>query len=250
MDKLNDSQTQASSALLRLSASRARLRQALLPPEDDSPGVFDHEAWLPRRLRAVWRALRRKLHGAPLAGMTMSALESWWQRQPWREPTVLVADELRHAALPLVRRHPITSVLVAAGIGAALAAFPPWRWHFLRRRVKALPGWAGRSLLAQLMQPSVQAMIAGLVMAGLGRASARAGQDEAAAPAPRAAPADEGGTAAASAAAPQATSAPPQPTPAPPPREATQPDALDPALSASSDTRTRPAPIRAADHAT
>ncbi|NRF68144.1 hypothetical protein HLB44_14215 [Aquincola sp. S2] len=241
-----------SSALVRLAASRARLATALLPPHDDSPGLLDHDAWLPRRLRALWRSLRRKLRMAPLAGMALGGVESWWHDLPWREPTVAVAEELRAAALPLVRRHPIATVAIAAGMGAALVALAPWRWAFLRRRARALPRWAGRSLMAQLSRPSTQAMIAGFLMTMVSRVNDRERAPAAAPvtpPAPVPAP------------APQTTAAAPMPPPAPPPRPVAAMPAVsietEPELeltvddvSASSDSQTRPAPIRALDRAT
>ncbi len=161
-----------SAALARLAASREQLKHELLPrpQEDAAPGA------LPLKLRSLWRWARRRLAAAPVLDVALQAAQQRWQAHPWRATGELVAEELHAHAAPLIRRHPLAATLAAAGVGAALMIWKPWRWGPVRRQLQPLPRHAGRWLLRQLMQPSVQAMLAGLVVsAGLGRAAQQAG---------------------------------------------------------------------------
>lgn len=165
------SSDRVNAALARLAASREQLKYELLPPthEEHAPGP------LPRRVQALWRWLRRRLAGSPVLDMAVQTAQHWWQAHPWRATSELVAQELRASAVPVIRRHPLAAMLAAAGLGAALMIWKPWRWGLVRRQLRPLPRHAGRWLLRQLMQPSVQAMLAGLlVSAGLGRAAQQA----------------------------------------------------------------------------
>ena len=163
-------------ALARLAASREQLRHELLPPPDDR-----HHGGaagpLPRRLQALWRWARQRFAGSPVLGLAMQAVQGWWQAHPWRGAGELVAQELHAGIAPLIRRHPLAAMLAAAGLGAALMIGKPWRWGLVRRGLRPLPRHAGRWLLRQLAQPSVQAMLAGLIVsAGLGRAAQQAAE--------------------------------------------------------------------------
>lgn len=163
-------------ALARLAASREHLRHELLPPPRDAHGTGADGASLPRRAQALWRWARRQFAGSPVLGMAMQAAQGWWHAHPWRSTGELVVQELHANAAPLIRRHPLGAILAAAGLGAALVIWKPWRWGPVRRQLQPLPRHAGRWLLRQLMQPSVQAMLAGLlVSAGIGRAAQQAG---------------------------------------------------------------------------
>jgi hypothetical protein len=162
-------------ALARLAASRQHLKHELLPPPDDARHGAGAGGPLPRPLQALWRWARRRFAGSPVLGMAAQAAQGWWHAHPWRSTSELVVQELHANAAPLIRRHPLATTLAAAGLGAALMIWKPWRWGMVRRQLRPLPRHAGRWLLRQLMQPSVQAMLAGLlVSAGLGRAAQQA----------------------------------------------------------------------------
>lgn len=165
------SNDRVNAALARLAASREQLKHELLPAPDEhhAPGP------LPRRMQALWRWVRRRVAGMPVLDVAMQAAQHWWQAHPWRGAGELVVQELHANAAPVIRRHPLAATLAAAGLGAALMIWKPWRWGLVRRQLQPLPRHAGRWLLRQLMQPSVQAMLAGLlVSAGLGRAAQQA----------------------------------------------------------------------------
>jgi hypothetical protein len=161
-------------ALARLAASREHLKHELLPPPDNTRHGGGGMP-LPRPLQALWRWARRHFAGSPVMGMAAQAAQGWWRSHPWRSTSELVVQELHASATPLIRRHPLAATLGAAGLGAALMIWKPWRWGPVRRQLQPLPRHAGRWLLRQLAQPSVQAMLAGLlVSAGLGRAAHQA----------------------------------------------------------------------------
>lgn len=166
------SNDRVNAALARLAASREQLKHQLLPApreHDESPGP------LPRRLQALWRWVRRRFAASPVLDVAMQTAQHWWHAHPWRGASELVAQELHANAAPIIRRHPLAAMLAAAGIGAALMIWKPWRWGPVRRQLQPLPRHAGRWLLRQLAQPSVQAMLAGLlVSAGIGRAAQHA----------------------------------------------------------------------------
>lgn len=167
------SNERVNAALARLAASREQLKHELLPAphEEHAPGP------LPRRVQALWRWLRRRFAGSPVLDMAVQTAQHWWRAHPWRSTGELVVQELHATAAPLIRRHPLAATLAAAGLGAALMIWKPWRWGLVRRQLQPLPRHAGRWLLRQLAQPSVQAMLAGLlVSAGLGRAAHQASE--------------------------------------------------------------------------
>jgi len=164
-------------ALARLAASREQLRHELLPLPDESAHGAGRGGPLPRRLQALWRWARQRFGASPVLGLAMQAAQGWWHAHPWRSTSELVVQELRAGVAPVIRHHPLAATLAAAGIGAALMIWKPWRWGLVRRQLRPLPRHAGRWLLRQLAQPSVQAMLAGLIVsAGLGRAAQQAGE--------------------------------------------------------------------------
>ena len=182
-------------ALTRLQASRAQLRAAMLPApagQHESAGFT-----LPRRWRAIWRAWTRSGPLALVAGSTMSAMQSWWRRQPWYATTELAGRAVLAETTPLIRRHPVWAVALGVGVGAALVAARPWRWQAVNRHVRPLGqhlvGWA----LRQLSQVPVQMALAALLAQFVGQ-RARDGA---------------------------AAAEPPTPTPAPMPSAAPAPDA-------------------------
>ena len=153
------------SAQARLAASRARLRLALLPPDPDAtPGHDKRTGRKPHRLRAMWRAWRRSMHGWPLVDLALDTAQTWWQRQPLRPVGELLAAELRASALPLVRKHPLLTVAAAGTLGVLVVTGRPWRWPLVARQMHRAPHRLGHWLTRQLGSASVQASLIGMLM--------------------------------------------------------------------------------------
>ena len=150
-------------ALQRLAATRARLRQGLIPSYASDAPATGQPFTIPRRLRALWRSLRRGLRGSPVAAVAMTALQDWWQGHPWRATGELVAEELHASLTPVVRRHPIATVLVSGAIGLAVMTAKPWRWPYVKRQLQPMPGRLTRWLFHQLGQAPGQALLSGLL---------------------------------------------------------------------------------------
>lgn len=148
-------------ALARIERSRARLRLEMIPPPPAGPPMGSP---LPRRLRALWRHLRRRASGWPITGFAMAALGEWWHRQPWRPAGEMLVDEIQASALPWVRRHPVATVAAAAALGAAVVASRPWRWPGVAQRVRPVPRQLSRWLLRQFSQAPVQATLLNMLM--------------------------------------------------------------------------------------
>lgn len=152
-------------ALARLNASRRRLRRELLPPEPDHlPREDGGGPPLPRRMRAMFRHWKYKFRHSALGGMALTAFQTWWHDHPLRVPGEALSSELRGAVVPLVRRHPVATVLLASAAGAALVAWKPWRWPVVARHVQPLPRSFGRWAMAQLSSPAVQSILATWLM--------------------------------------------------------------------------------------
>lgn len=139
-------------AMDRLSVSRSRLRQALLPTSQR-----DEEGPLPRdrprrtlfkRLQAGWRRWRR--NGTPLTALSM-ALRLWGGRSAW--PGSSEAQQPSFGSF--VRQHPWISIAAASTAGAGFVLARPWRWNLVRgvafsARLQAtdlLVGWLVRAPL-------------------------------------------------------------------------------------------------------
>jgi hypothetical protein len=156
-------------ALARLAASRQRLQAAWLP-KPAAPGGGRG----PRRLTAIWRHWRRQLAGNAVVGLAFEAVADWWQANPWRAAGEAVAEELHQSLTPIVRRHPLASVVLVAAAAGAVAAARPWRWPLVAQQLKPLPGRAARWLLRQLSRAPLQSLIVGAVLAGGGAAAVSA----------------------------------------------------------------------------
>ena len=167
-------------ALMRIEASRARLRSAMLPPTETSASDAGPGFSLPRRWRAMWRSFMRRGPLAAVASTATSALGSWWRSQPWHSTGEWAGRALLAEVQPLVRRHPLMAVAVGASLGAALAWARPWRWRALHRQVRPAGGQLLRWTIAQLSQVPVQMALAALLAQFVGdRARAQTGTREA-----------------------------------------------------------------------
>lgn len=165
-------------ALASLAASRQHLRLALLPPGDvdgsalDAQGQPQAGAW-PRSLAGWWRRGRRALRTWPVADLAAGLLQDWWQRHPWRSTGEQLAETARHALLPVVRRHPLSALLGAVALGAALVVARAWCWPAVRAIRPAATRNGRRWLIAQLTNPAVQTALLSTVMLLVKQLSAR-----------------------------------------------------------------------------
>ena len=109
----------------RLTASRARLRDAMMsishpPPRSSSSGsgFLNH---LPEELLAGARKL-------PGAALVIDAVRAWWRQHPLRPAGAMAEEAARNIVVPMVQRNPIAFVGSALVIGALMVASRPWRW--------------------------------------------------------------------------------------------------------------------------
>ena len=203
--------TPLEAALASLAASRQRLRLALIPPDDVDGGPLDARgrpqpgAW-PRSLAGWWRRGRRALQAWPVADLAAGLLQDWWQHHPWRSTGEHLAETARHAVLPLVRRHPLSALLGAVALGAALVAGRAWCWPAVRAIRPAAARSGRRWLVAQLANPAMLTALLSTLMLVIKELSAQRTT-----PAPTAA-------ASASSSSPSSSPSPsPAPKPSPPP---------------------------------
>ncbi|HSV69391.1 MAG TPA: hypothetical protein VLI72_04715 [Methylibium sp.] len=121
----------------RLALSRDRIRQALA---DAAPGE--------RAAGADAASWRDELRSVPGAELLLEVLDQWWSQHPLRAAGLAALALLRSAIEPLVRRHPLQSLLGALLIGGLLVWLRPWRWVL------------GTTLLAGLLQRMVAGAMA------------------------------------------------------------------------------------------
>jgi len=162
-------------ALQALQASRAALRGQMLPAPQASgsaaqsglPGLAGTSLpWL------QWlRQLKRQVRRWPVATLATQAVQRWWRQQPWRDTGELLAGGLVAQAQPLVRKYPVASVAVAAGLGAALVAARPWRWPVVSQQLRPLPHRVTTWGLEQLTSAPVQAALAAWMLNTLTQAA-------------------------------------------------------------------------------
>lgn len=163
------SATPLEAAVARLGASRRRLQLAMSPPDEDAGGRLDAQgqprpgSW-PGSLAGWWRRGRRALQAWPVADLAAGLLQDWWERHPWRSTGEQLADAARHAVLPMVRRHPLSALLSAVALGAALMAGRAWCWPAVRAIRPAATRSGRRWLVAQLTNPAVQTALLSSVM--------------------------------------------------------------------------------------
>lgn len=150
-------------ALIRLEASRSRLRSVMMPPPDNAASSGGAGFAMPRRWRAMWRAFMRSGPLAAAAGNAVGAVGTWWRSQPWHSTTEWAGRAVLAEVQPLVRRHPWLAVAVGASLGAAMVSVRPWRWRAVSRHVRPLGGHLMRWTIAQLSQVPVQMALAALL---------------------------------------------------------------------------------------
>ena len=152
-------------AVLRLTASRAVLLGVLSPDTGDDAGSREGRA------RSPWRRWQRQLRRWPVVGLALQALRLRWQQHPLHAPLEALLDESRQQVLPLLRRHPVATVALAAAAGAGLVLLRPWRQTWLIDPMRHLPGRAARWMLQQLGEAPMQAALASLFMMATATAS-------------------------------------------------------------------------------
>lgn len=150
-------------AQVRLAHSREAIQASLMPavqPEAaDARSRHRSLADWQRLLRHQWRRLRRE----PVMSMAGEVAQQWWSRHPWQPAGQALYGQLRASVWPLVRRHPVASVAVAAAVGGAVVASRPWNWPWLNRRARRLPTQLGHWVWRQLSAAPMQAALAGLL---------------------------------------------------------------------------------------
>lgn len=161
------SPTTVQQALARLELSRECLRLAFKPQPAPAPGndsAFLHPV---RRARA-W--LRTTPWGGlldPALGAAGEEVNRWWEGQAWRQSAVLLKDTVSSELLPLVRRHPIASLLITAVAGAALARSGVWRWRPLRRSAWQIGSRVRSVFMNQIANPAIQSVLLAMLVSYL-----------------------------------------------------------------------------------
>lgn len=172
-------------ALAALQASRAVLRRELVPATRFAPeaseGTFS--SW-----QRSWRRWRRLGSRWPIAAAARDVVRGWWRKQPWHATGALAAEGLYQHAVPVVRRHPIVAIGVAAGLGALLVSVRPWRWPLVGDQLQATPRRLRSWAVNQLMSAPIQAALASLLWMAVQRQQPEAPSTAAGPVAPDAAP--------------------------------------------------------------
>ena len=165
-------------AVARIEASRGALIRCMAPDEpaprrdpsrsssasgDPADGASLVESLVARierngLLQGSWRTLR-------------ALSRRWWKRQPWHRSVELVGQTLVHQAQPIIRRHPLASLALAAalgaGVAAALSAARPWAWQRVQHQAGPWKDRLGSLLWSQLTATPVQMALAGALAAWL-----------------------------------------------------------------------------------
>jgi len=163
-------------ALLALAASRARLRERMLPP----PEAPDDTPTLPRRLRAMWRYWRRRLADTPAATLAMTGVQEMWLHHPWRPLVLRARREFDVNVMPALRRHPGLAFGGALALGAAVAITRPWRWKVFTEQWRPMRRRARRWLIVQVarapLRTAFAALFASLAVPAAAEATAQAAE--------------------------------------------------------------------------
>jgi hypothetical protein len=145
-------------ALAALAASRARLRQRMLPP----PEAPNSGSTLPRRVRALWRYWRRRFADTPAVTLAMSGVHEMWLHHPWRPLVLRTRRELDQNVLPTLRRHPWLALGGALALGVGIAWTRPWRWKVFTEQWRPMRRRATRWLVVQATHAPLRTLIAAL----------------------------------------------------------------------------------------
>lgn len=176
---MSDTALTLQGALDNLEASRRRLRNAMLPPPPDPADPPVDGSGPLRRVKAMWRRWRRQGGKSTAVQFALQAFESWWLPHPWRQIGEAAAEPVIGTVAPLIRRHPLWAVVVAASAGAGLAAARPWRWDLVAQQLQPMRSRAFSWVFSQATSPAGLAVIASL-LAGLNIRQNRADAAEAA----------------------------------------------------------------------
>lgn len=140
-------------ALARLALSRQHLREALIEPLPAAAAPGESGG------AATWRRLRRWAGRSPVLVAGMTAARGWWRAQPWRPVVESGARELQGQVVPLVRRHPVLSLLAATGLGAGLVMGRRWWWGWASAQVRPMRGHLAQWAMEQVGNPATQALL-------------------------------------------------------------------------------------------
>jgi hypothetical protein len=183
-------------ALARLEASRAGLRDIMLPPRrsraprsERPAGNSDFWQWVPDSLRGGIDQLSRLLRKHPVASLVVDAVGDWWQHHPVRAAASMAGSEVAQVAGPLIRRYPVAAVAIAALAGATLVASRPWRWRVFGGSTRPLHRRLTRWMAAQVPLQAALGTLIALLADQARQAASRAARPDSAAP--PAAPAEE-----------------------------------------------------------
>lgn len=154
--------------LLRLEQSRDVMRRHLLPDAQEAADAARQQQDSPwRHPLRNFRRLRRLAGRWEVSKLAVQAVERWWKHQPWHDSSELLAGTVALRARPLVKRYPLAAVVAAATVGAVIVAGRPWRWTFVRRQLRPVPGQLTRWAVAQLATAPMQTALAGLLLKSL-----------------------------------------------------------------------------------
>lgn len=111
------------SATVRLEASRARLRSALMEIAHPAPrpSIFDG-------LGGVKAQILGQLKSLPGAALVLETVESWWAQHPLHAAGVIAEEASRTFILPAARKNPYALIAGSLVVGALLVASRPWKW--------------------------------------------------------------------------------------------------------------------------
>lgn len=177
-------------ALARLEASRAGLRQIMVPPRksarrrdaaagapfaaQDNAGSEDPGHWLPESLQQGLEAATRWLRRHPVSALMVDGVQGWWQRHPLRHAASMAGEEVAAVAAPLIRRHPVAAVGVAAAAGALLVVGRPWRWRMFGGHERPLSRRMMRWVSSQIPLQAALGTVLALLMEQARQAAAQA----------------------------------------------------------------------------